>query len=709
MFTGQTTIGKVTARCDALTEPIVARLRFGQFVRAADLAPRGFPPQAVLVVRRASAPKNISLGSTRPRPDWEREVRELLARYWRRAARPARGHVPEGAEAVWFEDVGEWLAALGVAVERGGAARHWCWRAALGSGGAHTSRALADAWTRTPRFVPAAIVRLARWGEAARVLGLLRPEEAGAILAALRAEFDLPRVLAAREPPRAHASLAPRALLATQRGEPGQAREFVEESGGRASNRRGGDERTGPRDTREVEEAQTRTRLERWVGPDWSACARLPEPTRRLLAVAVTLFHAPALARSPNFALQVFAFNGRVSPEARHESETARREQGTDARRAVETLEEDASPFQAGAPGEAAGAETRSIVIQDDALPARPTGVVADSERMEESHGSFVPARSEATARHGAAAATGAEVASAESKEGEATAASRAWDGLDGQETALGGLLFLLNLFAHLRLPECFDEDCNLSEHITGWGLAELLGRELLGDVGEKYAGDPVWVMLARLDGRAEGEPPALGLRVGDSYRITARWLKRFAPGVGAWDVSASGGRLSLWHAGGFCVAERPLEGADADEATAREVEHFRAQGVEVQLGEASASLNVASLNAVRLNAAGVSVPASERFSLSAPLPHDLRRWMGWTFPFLKYALGRALELEEPRTGEALARALLYRRGRLFCTTTHVDLVLEMERVSLPVRRSGLDATPGWVRDLMRVVTFHYE
>lgn len=83
---------------------------------------------------------------------------------------------------------------------------------------------------------------------------------------------------------------------------------------------------------------------------------------------------------------------------------------------------------------------------------------------------------------------------------------------------------------------------------------------------------------------------------------------------------------------------------------------------------------------------------------------------MDWTFPFQKYALRRSLMDEgEESEGDGAARALLVRRGRLHCTPTHVDLVLELSGLSFEARRAGLDASPGWVRDLMRVVTFHYE
>ncbi len=195
MLKGQTTIGRFSARCPTGTEPIVARLRLARLFGGADLAPHGFPPRAVLVIRSLKSERGVPLGGRLLLPsESEREMREQVSLLWRRAARPSGGRVPVWAEAVLFEDEGEWLASLGLAVTRGEAAGHWCFRAALGEETVAATRAsLVRAWCESPRFVPAALVRLARWGEAARFLFSLGDEGAGTVFGALRAEFELPR------------------------------------------------------------------------------------------------------------------------------------------------------------------------------------------------------------------------------------------------------------------------------------------------------------------------------------------------------------------------------------------------------------------------------------------------------------------------------------------------------------------------------------
>jgi len=70
--------------------------------------------------------------------------------------------------------------------------------------------------------------------------------------------------------------------------------------------------------------------------------------------------------------------------------------------------------------------------------------------------------------------------------------------------------------------------------------------------------------------------------------------------------------------------------------------------------------------------------------------------------PYARWRLGRAL-------GGFSLRQALSRAGMLYVTATHVDLVMSLNQISVPVRLAGLDANPGWVPELSRVVTFHFE
>jgi hypothetical protein len=52
---------------------------------------------------------------------------------------------------------------------------------------------------------------------------------------------------------------------------------------------------------------------------------------------------------------------------------------------------------------------------------------------------------------------------------------------------------------------------------------------------------------------------------------------------------------------------------------------------------------------------------------------------------------------------------LLHQPGTLYVTRTHVDLLLSVEQICIPVRRAGLDQTPGWRPDYGHIITVHFE
>ena len=92
--------------------------------------------------------------------------------------------------------------------------------------------------------------------------------------------------------------------------------------------------------------------------------------------------------------------------------------------------------------------------------------------------------------------------------------------------TQIGGVLYLINLMRQLDLPQCFEKDWRLASQIGPWGLLELLGRALIGDELTEFNDDPLWGVLAELDGRKSGELPGSGFTGSDSYRLPDFWVK---------------------------------------------------------------------------------------------------------------------------------------------------------------------------------------
>ncbi|MDA8018117.1 MAG: hypothetical protein MPN21_11785 [Thermoanaerobaculia bacterium] len=106
----------------------------------------------------------------------------------------------------------------------------------------------------------------------------------------------------------------------------------------------------------------------------------------------------------------------------------------------------------------------------------------------------------------------------------------------------------------------------------------------------------------------------------------------------------------------------------------------------------------------------GGSVDADPIWAALATLrgrSHDMRHGLpDILLQALRQRLAAALG-DEPWRPE-LATVLLAVPGRLYVTGTHVDLVVPLDHISVPVRQAGLDRDPGWVPELGRVVLFHF-
>jgi len=84
----------------------------------------------------------------------------------------------------------------------------------------------------------------------------------------------------------------------------------------------------------------------------------------------------------------------------------------------------------------------------------------------------------------------------------------------------------------------------------------------------------------------------------------------------------------------------------------------------------------------------------------------DLCQWLMQVLPGIRDDLLITLGLNEL---DQLVETLLLGNGRLHITHTHVDLVLPLAAVSMPVRLAGLDFDPGWQPAFGRVIQFHFE
>ena len=86
-------------------------------------------------------------------------------------------------------------------------------------------------------------------------------------------------------------------------------------------------------------------------------------------------------------------------------------------------------------------------------------------------------------------------------------------------------------------------------------------------------------------------------------------------------------------------------------------------------------------------------------------MSRDLRSWLRSVLPYVILRVGADAE-DAPH--EAVAHLLLA-PAQLYLTSTHVDVVMPLDAISITARRAGLDQDPGWLPDFGRVIQFHFQ
>jgi hypothetical protein len=86
--------------------------------------------------------------------------------------------------------------------------------------------------------------------------------------------------------------------------------------------------------------------------------------------------------------------------------------------------------------------------------------------------------------------------------------------------------------------------------------------------------------------------------------------------------------------------------------------------------------------------------------------PADAAAWasLAEDVPPLRARIGEAMALP---AGEAVA-TFVRMPARVFAAPAHLDVMIPMTELRLPVRRAGLDLDPGWSPRFGRIIAFHY-
>lgn len=220
----------------------------------------------------------------------------------------------------------------------------------------------------------------------------------------------------------------------------------------------------------------------------------------------------------------------------------------------------------------------------------------------------------------------------------------------DGVTTELGGIFYLVNLMCYLDLPDMFEQDWRLASLIGPWGVLELLGRGLIG----------------RSTVTNDMQGPS-------AYADDALWPL-------------------LAHLAGRDIGTLP--GADHPGAPEVASVHLPANWLQKTPSDARAGFSHAPVDPLHSHL------------LRGLNPH-LRPWLAAVLPFVRRRLQLALGLSAD--ADDLTADVLARPARIYATATHVDVVMRLDTVTLPIRLAGLDRDPGWLPDFGRVIKLHFE
>lgn len=252
----------------------------------------------------------------------------------------------------------------------------------------------------------------------------------------------------------------------------------------------------------------------------------------------------------------------------------------------------------------------------------------------------------------------------------------------DGQWTYYGGILYLINLLGWLGMPQDWGDD--ITQHVSSWGLVDLLARALLPD-DSLNPNDAIWSILAELDHRDPNALIAPDFPQQSGFRLPANMIRRFDSTQPHWRAVVVENRLRLLddtHL--YLIAEQPLGGREPLTVIEDILTEYAGQGIQA------------------VYSFGDDYPDETLSPFAAQICNPaLQRWLQQTIGFVRYWLRSIADIEPQEMLQVL--------GRILTTFTHVDLYMSMESIDIRVRKVGLDLNPGWMPDFGYIILFHFE
>jgi len=694
-------------------DSLAIKLRVSHLVGSVDFEPAGMAPAATLIVRHMRDPIPRALWSdaqaVMPSRQWEHAARLRMSEIARTAVRPSYGAIPSAANAVLFADEAELLACFTRDLLSGAAYSRWWWRALLRTLPGSAIANLMEAWRRNIKFVPAALTLLASTGEAVPVLRSISSGDAWTILADIACAFDLEFVSRAEQP--WEVSLAKQGVTEGAASEEQIADVIADVDHGWSL----------PYSATPWRELLPDSEVPEEIGPERSA----------LLAVALLLGRKPRTVRTREFCgsfvswWRITRLHKTVGYSAARSSVTMQNErpdvqqEGPSSEAARDAQEPESGRATANSQRHQAFAPENSSQSIDTSKSQDPFGIEETSQSADDldfhagldgaerklwgtqsstpatdgSLGSDLEALTRAVDDKfmTSAAPEGAlGVASIPGTPGSRASAQRLSEAGEPIRTQLGGILFLINLLTTLRLPQSLEAHSGCELGLGSWELLELIARCLLTPKRAHLLDDPMWSVLALIDGRPEEQRAGDCFASASFYRIPGSWIpnggERGSPNQ--FGIRLSHRTLEIWNSLGFVHLQRNF----AQSPSRAQIEN-----------------EIAGLNPEK-NFSICRAPSQPRGARTTGLKigSPLQEFLSFLMPFIRWRLGDGLGISGFHHAD-LTSLVLLRPGHIWMTPTHVDLKMDLAQAASIVRRAGLDADPGWVPELGRVIKFHFE
>ena len=712
-------IGTLQVRGAGRDDPAL-RLAVSSQLGCAEFRPPGMPPSVVLIVRSMADPLpgrlSIRGGPTRLCSAWERAVQDRLGELYRRAARPQQGMLAGDADAVVFTDEAELLACLAMDLASGLALHRWWWRLILKSlpFARDASACIRQLLVETPRYIPAVMGLLASWRRAEPFLNSLEAADALVALTAMLREYDLTEFAVQLShdertsiPKRCEADIDASGSRDTDASES----ELLSTDAQRPIAYKYKGDATPVDKTKDaasvdktmghggfVSKESLLSHWHRWL--DYNAVPHgLGREQSGLFGLGLTLCKMPWLARREDFQQSVLKWWHAPERVVRSSVPVTTKPTVSQPGGKVDTNDQEPehTAHNKMTPCLMGKAKSESASREADQFKSTVTSEVSlkghDKNHTDNQLNNVIefspPLREQIDEPE---TITTMPDATAPIEAGEEQQAGLALPD-DFAGTRLGGVLYLINLMDQLDLLDCFESDWRLATQLSRWALLELLVGALLDEQMATYRHDPLWRVLAELDGRSPHDPIGSNFIGHDTFRLPVSWFEYLCSEQETFCWATHRKRLRLWSASGYVLAEVPRNSISANDQAKAELRNYLADKSNhlLSLGRyAKAPLACRA----RYKKQGVS--------------NDLALWLGLVIPAIRRHLCMSLGLRSA-TGRTLVKYLFGCSGRLYVTSSHIDFVTDINNISIRLRKAGLDRDPGWLPEFGRVVQFHFE